>query len=53
MREGSIAYQMRAGIRQAAGAGIAQSLDRNGSPFLVVHVGVRSTFLDATRTSRG
>ncbi len=24
---------------------ISQSLDRNGKPFLVVHVGVRSTFL--------
>jgi signal transduction histidine kinase len=45
VRDGSVYYQ----VRQVFGAprvlDIPAPLDRNGMPFLVVHVGVRSTFL--------
>jgi signal transduction histidine kinase len=45
IQNGSIAYQRRQvfGLPQAFDT--VQPLDRNGKPFLVVHVGVRSTFL--------
>jgi hypothetical protein len=32
---------------------LPQPLDRNGLPFLVVHIGVRSTFLKERRMRRG
>ncbi len=45
MRDGSVAYQMRQMFGRPRELDVTQSLDRNGAPFLVVHVGVRSTFL--------
>jgi signal transduction histidine kinase len=45
---GSVASQMRVVFGQPRVLDIQQSLDRNGQPFLVVHVGVRSTFLRAS-----
>jgi signal transduction histidine kinase len=45
MRDGSVAYQMRQMFGRPRELDVTQSLDRNGVPFLVVHVGVRSTFL--------
>ena len=45
MRDGSVAYQMRQMFGRPRELDVTQSLDRNGIPFLVVHVGVRSTFL--------
>ena len=45
MRDGSVAYQMRQVFGRPRELDVTQSLDRNGAPFLVVHVGVRSTFL--------
>jgi signal transduction histidine kinase len=44
MRDGSVAYQMWQMSRPRE-LDVTQSLDRNGAPFLVVHVGVRSTFM--------
>jgi signal transduction histidine kinase len=45
MRDGSVADQMRQMFGRPRELDVTQSLDRNGIPFLVVHVGVRSTFL--------
>ena len=45
MRDGSVMYQMRQMFGKPRELDVTQSLDRNGAPFLVVHVGVRSTFL--------
>jgi signal transduction histidine kinase len=45
MRDGSVAYQMRQMFGRPRELDVTQSLDRNGVTFLVVHVGVRSTFL--------
>ena len=41
-------YQMREVFGKPRVLDIAVPLDRNGQPFLVVHVGVRSTFLRAS-----
>ncbi len=45
VREGSILYQARQVFGRPRVLEIAQPLDRNGMPFLVVHVGIQSTFL--------
>jgi signal transduction histidine kinase len=42
---GSAAHQIRAVFGKPRVLDTSQSLDRNGVPFLVAHVGVRSTFL--------
>jgi signal transduction histidine kinase len=48
VQAGSIASQMKMVFGQPRVLDIEQSLDRNGQPFLVVRVGVRSTFLRAS-----
>lgn len=48
VQAGSIASQMKMVFGQPRVLDIEQSLVRNGQPFLVVHVGVRSTFLRAS-----
>lgn len=45
MRDGSIAFQMKQVFGKPRVMEITQLLERNGVPFLAVHVGVRSTFL--------
>jgi len=45
VQNGSVAHQMRVVFGKPRVLDIAQSLDRNGRPFLVAHIGVRSTFL--------
>ncbi|WP_158941875.1 PAS domain-containing sensor histidine kinase [Granulicella sp. S190] len=45
LQTGSVAHQMKVVFGKPRVLDISQSLDRNGVPFLVVHVGVRSTFL--------
>ncbi len=45
VRDGSVFYQMREVFGKPRVLDIAEPLERNGVPFLVVHVGVRSTFL--------
>ena len=45
VRDGGVSYQMRELFGKPRVLDIAQPLDRNGTPFLVVHVGVQSTFL--------
>jgi signal transduction histidine kinase len=45
VQSGSVAHQMRVVFGKPRVLDIAQSLDRNGRPFLVAHIGVRSTFL--------
>jgi signal transduction histidine kinase len=45
VRGGSAAHQIRAVFGKPRVLDTSQSLDRNGVPFLVAHVGVRSTFL--------
>ena len=45
MRQGSITYQMRQVFGKPRVLDISKTLERNHMPFLVVHVGVRSTFL--------
>jgi signal transduction histidine kinase len=45
VRDGSVFYQMREVFGKPRVLDIAEPLDRNHMPFLVVHVGVRSTFL--------
>jgi signal transduction histidine kinase len=45
LQSGSMAHQMKVVFGRPRVLDISQSLDRNGAPFLVVHVGVRSTFL--------
>ena len=53
VREGSILYQTRQVFGKPRVLEIAQPLERNGMPFLVVHVGMRSTFLRNSYMSRG
>jgi signal transduction histidine kinase len=45
VRDGSVFYQLREVFGKPQVLDIAIPLDRNNMPFLVVHVGVRSTFL--------
>jgi signal transduction histidine kinase len=45
MRDGGVLYQMRVIFGKPQVLDIAEPLDRNHLPFLVIHVGVRSTFL--------
>ena len=45
LRDGSVYQQVREVFGAPRELDIAEPLDRNGMPFLVVHVGVRSTFL--------
>jgi signal transduction histidine kinase len=45
VQNGGLFYQTREVFGKPRVLDISQSLDRNGLPFLVVHVGVRSTFL--------
>jgi signal transduction histidine kinase len=45
VREGNLLYQMRQVFGTPRVLDISVPLDRNGRPFLVVHLGVRSTFL--------
>jgi signal transduction histidine kinase len=45
VREGSVIYQMGQVFGKPRVLDIALPLDRNHMPFLVVHIGVRSTFL--------
>jgi signal transduction histidine kinase len=45
VRTGTVVYQMREVFGKPRVLDIAVPLDRNRMPFLVVHVGVRSTFL--------
>jgi signal transduction histidine kinase len=45
VKNGTVAHQMKVVFGKPRVLDISQSLDRNGVPFLVAHVGVRSTFL--------
>jgi len=45
MQSGTVAYQAKQVFGKAQVFDTVQELDRNGKPFLAVHVGVRSTFL--------
>jgi signal transduction histidine kinase len=45
VRDGGVIYQIRQVFGPPRVLDLTQTLDRNGTPFLVVHVGVRSTFL--------
>jgi signal transduction histidine kinase len=45
VRDGSLLYQMTELFGKPRVLDIAVPLDRNGVPFLIVHIGVRSTFL--------
>lgn len=45
LQTGSVAYQIREVFGKPRVLDTVQSLDRNQMPFLIVHVGVRSTFL--------
>lgn len=45
VQNGTVAHQMKVVFGKPRVLDISQALDRNGVPFLVVHVGVRSTFL--------
>ena len=45
LKDASVAYQVSAVLGKAMVLDATAPLDRNGKPFLVVHVGVRSTFL--------
>jgi signal transduction histidine kinase len=45
VRDGSVYFQMRQVFGAPRVLDVAAPLERNGMPFLVVHVGVRSTFL--------
>jgi signal transduction histidine kinase len=47
LRDGNIFYQMREVFGKPKVLDISEPLDRNGVRFLIVHVGVRSTFLRA------
>jgi len=47
VRDGSLTYQLRQVFGKPRVLDVAVPLDRNGMPFLVVHVGVHSTFLRA------
>ena len=48
VREGSILYQARQVFGKQRVLDISQPLERNGMPFLVVHLGIQSTFLRST-----
>jgi len=48
VRQGSVWYQAKQMFGTPRVLDITMPLDRNGMPFLVVHVGVRSSFLRAT-----
>lgn len=48
VQTGSVGFQMRIVFGKPRVLDIAQSLDRNRMPFLMVHVGVRSSFLRAS-----
>jgi len=48
VRQGSVRYQTKQMFGTPRVLDITVPLDRNGMPFLVVHVGVRSSFLRAT-----
>ncbi len=48
VQAGSVASQMKVVFGQPRVLDMERSLDRNGAPFLIVHVGVRSTFLRAS-----
>ncbi len=48
VRDGDVGYQIREMFGSPRVLDIAMPLDRNGKPFVIVHVGVRSTFLRAT-----
>ena len=45
LQEASVGYQVYAVLGKAMVLDVTAPLDRNGRPFLIVHVGVRSTFL--------
>ena len=45
VKDGGVTRQMRVVFGKPRVLDISQSLERNGVPFLIVHVGVRSTFL--------
>ena len=45
VEQGGLAFQTREVFGKPRVLDISQSLQRNGMPFLIVHVGVRSTFL--------
>ena len=45
VKDGSVARQMRVVFGKPRVLDISQSLERNGAPFLIVHLGVQSTFL--------
>ncbi len=47
VRDASVAFKVREVFGQAHVLDVAAPLDRNGAPFLMVHVGLRSTFLKA------
>jgi signal transduction histidine kinase len=48
VRDSGVIFQARQVFGKPRVLDLTQSLDRNGSPFLAVHVGVRSTFLQNT-----
>ena len=48
VRDGSVAFQTRQVFGVPRVLDLSESLERNSQPFLVVHVGVRSTFLRAS-----
>ncbi len=45
LQQASVGYQVYAVLGKAMVLDVTAPLDRNGKPFLIVHVGVRSTFL--------
>jgi len=48
VRDGSVRFQTEQVFGVPRVLDLSESLERNGQPFLVVHVGVRSTFLKAS-----
>jgi signal transduction histidine kinase len=48
VQDGSIAFQSRVIFGRPRVLDVSGALDRNGAPFAVVHIGVRSTFLRAS-----
>ena len=48
VQSGSVAHQMKVVFGPPRVLDIRQSLERNRAPFLIVHMGVRSTFLKAS-----
>jgi signal transduction histidine kinase len=45
VRDGSVAYQLQEMFGPARLLDVSAPLDRNGMPFLIVHLGIRSSFL--------